>query len=167
MEKVNRFEGKINKLDADIDTTALTAEWPLFKSIMFEKCLLYRSKVDRDISRAHPENEQELNMKRDSYTLQKLWNYLKHDNAVKEIYPNCIYLLHLLLISPISIACVERLFSQMKLVKTERHNQLKQTTLDSLLCTATESTLNGFTDRDFNHFVNELKRLNPNMKLKI
>ena len=46
-------------------------------------------------------------------------------------------------------------------------NQLKQTTLDSLLRIATKLTLNGVTDGDFDHFVNELKRLNPNMRLKI
>ena len=46
-------------------------------------------------------------------------------------------------------------------------NQLKQTTLDSLLRIATELTLNGVTDGDFDHFVNELKRLKPNMRLKI
>ena len=44
-------------------------------------------------------------------------------------------------------------------------NQLKQTTLDSLLHIATKSQLNGLTNGDFNHFVNELKWLNPNMRL--
>ena len=48
--KVNRFEGKVNAQDADIDTTALTAEWPLFKSIILQKYRLYCSKVDRNIS---------------------------------------------------------------------------------------------------------------------
>ena len=28
--KVNRFESKVNTQDADINTTALTVEWPLF-----------------------------------------------------------------------------------------------------------------------------------------
>ena len=37
MLKANRFEGKVNVQNTDIDTTALTAEWPLFKLIMFEK----------------------------------------------------------------------------------------------------------------------------------
>ena len=67
-QKVKRFEGKSNAQDADIDTTALTAEWLLFKSIMFEKRLWYRSKADRDISRAYLENVQELIKKRESYT---------------------------------------------------------------------------------------------------
>ena len=164
--KINRFEGKVNTQDADINTTALTGEWPLFKSIMLEKRLSYCSKVFRDISVAHSENVQELIKKRESYTLQKLWDDLKHDNVVKETYPNCIYLLHLLLISPISIACVEHLFSRMRLVKTRLRNQLKQSTLDSLLCIATKSPLSDFADGDFYHFVNELKQLNPNMRLK-
>ena len=72
-QKVNRFEDKVNAQDAAIDTTALTAELPLFKSIMFEKCLSYHSIVDRDISRAHMVNVQELIKKRESYTLEKLW----------------------------------------------------------------------------------------------
>ena len=67
-QKVKKFEGKSNAQDTDIDTTTLTAEWLLFKSIMFEKRLWYRSKVDRDISRAYLENVQELIKKRESYT---------------------------------------------------------------------------------------------------
>ena len=86
-QKVNRFEVKINAQDADIDTTTLTAEWPLLKSIMFKKCLLYHSKVGRDISRAHPENEQELIKKRESYTPQKLWDDLKHwERDLSQLY---------------------------------------------------------------------------------
>ena len=80
-------------------TRELTAEWPLFKSITFKKCLLYHSKVDKDISRTHLENVQELIKKRESYTPQKLWDNLKHNNLVKEICHNCIYLLHLPLFS--------------------------------------------------------------------
>ena len=110
-QKVNRFEAKVNAQEADIDTTALTAELPLFKSIIFKKRPLCCSQVNRDISRAHLENVQEPIKKRESYTLQKLLGNLKHDNVVKEIYPNRIYLLHLLLIFPISIACVEHSFS--------------------------------------------------------
>ena len=66
MRKVNRFEGKVNAQYPDIDTTALTAEWPLFKSIIFEKQLSNRSKVNRDISRNHLEYVQELYKKRKS-----------------------------------------------------------------------------------------------------
>ena len=73
--KVNRLEGKVNAQDADIDTTALTAEWPLLKSIMFETHLSNRNKV----------NVQQLIKERGSYTLQKLWDDLKHDNLMKDL----------------------------------------------------------------------------------
>ena len=99
--------------------------------------------------------------------MQYLSDDLKHNIVVKDIYLNCIYLLHLLLIFPISITCIERLFSQMKLVKTRLQYQLRQTTLDSLFRVATKSPLDSFTNGDFDHFVNKLQRLNPNMKLKI
>ena len=166
-KKVDKFKGKVNTQDLDIDLTALKAEWQLFKTLIFEKHQSYHSKVDKDISRADPENHQELIKKRERYTPCDLWNDLKHDNVVKEIYPNCIYLLHLLLIFPISIACVERLFSRMKLIKTRLRNQMKQATMDSILRSATETPSNGFTDEDFDFFVDELKRLNPNMRLKL
>ena len=107
MQKVNRFKGKVNAQDADIDTTATTAEWPLFKLIMFKKHLSYHSKVNRDISRAHLENVHKLIKKRESAKVMGL----SQTQQCCERDPNCIYLLHLLLIFPISIACVEHLFS--------------------------------------------------------
>ena len=166
-KKVDKFKGKVNTQDPDIDLTALKAEWQLFKTLIFEKRQSYCSKVDKDISRADPENHQELIKKRERYTLRDSWNDLKHDNVVKEIYPNCIYLLHLLLIFLISIACIEPLLSRMKLVKTRLRNQMKQATLDSLLHIATETPSDGFNDEDFDFFVDELKWLNPNMQLKL
>ena len=72
----------------------------------------------------------------------------------------------MLLIFPISIACAEHLFSRMKLVKTRLPNQLKQTTLEANSI-ANESPLSDFTSGDFDHFVEELKQLNPNMGLNI
>ena len=68
MQEVNGFKGKVNFQDAEIDTTALRAEWPLFKLIMFEKCLSYRSKVNRDINRAHSENVKAHQEKRKLHT---------------------------------------------------------------------------------------------------
>ena len=67
--------------------------------------------------------------------------------------------------TPLSVACVERLFSKMKLIKTRLRNQLGQTTLDSLLRISTESP-DAFQDDEFEFFANELKRLNPNMRMK-
>ena len=71
-----------------------------------------------------------------SYTPSSFWEDCIHDTVLEELYPNCLKLLNLLMIFPISAACVERLFSKMKvlkLVKTRLRNQLKQSTLESLL----------------------------------
>ena len=69
-KKVDKFKGKVNTQDPDIDLTALKAEWQLFRTLIFEKHQSYRSKVDKDISRANPENHQELIKKRERYTLR-------------------------------------------------------------------------------------------------
>ena len=95
-----------------------------------------------------------------------LWKDLRNDDVAHNIYPHSMFLLHLLLIFPISIACVERLFSRMKLVKTRLRNQLKQTSLDALLRISTEAK-DGFTDMEYELFVDELKRCNPNIKLSL
>ena len=68
-----------------------------------------------------------------SYTPSSFWEDCIHVTVLEELYPNCLKLLYLLMIFPISAACVERLFSKMKLVKTRLRNQLKQSALESLL----------------------------------
>ena len=67
---------------------------------------------------------------------------------------------------PLSVSCVERLFSKMKLVKTRLRNQLSQVSLESLLRNSTESPTT-FSDETYEFFVDELKRLNPQMKMSI
>ena len=56
-----------------------------------------------------------LEMSFDTRNLYSLWVI---DNACAIIFPNCLELLHLMLIFPLSTACVKRFFSKMKLVKT-------------------------------------------------
>ena len=71
------------------------------------------------------------------------------------------------MIFPLSAACVERLFSKMKIVKNRLRNSLSNATLESLLLIATESQKAGFEDDVLEQFVDELKKRNPNMSLKI
>ena len=73
-------------------------------------------------------------------------------------------MLKLSLIFPLSVACAERLFSKMEFVKTRLRNQLGHLSLDSLLHISTEG-LEKFQDDEYEFFVDELKRLNPNLKI--
>ena len=75
-----------------------------------------------------------------------------------------MYLLKLSLIFPLSVACAERLFSKMEFVKTRLRNQLGHLSLDSLLYISTEGP-EKFQDDEYEFFVDELKRLNPNLKI--
>ena len=50
-----------------------------------------------------------------------------------------------MLIFPLSTACVEKLFSKMKLVKIHLQNQLSQDNLENLLFIAAEAPKTGFT----------------------
>ena len=54
----------------------------------------------------------------------------------------------------------------MKIVKNRLRNSLSNATLESLLIAA-ESPEPGFEDDDLEQFVDELKKRNPNMRLKI
>ena len=67
---------------------------------------------------------------------------------------------------PLSVACVERLISKMKLMKTRLRNQLGETTLDSLL-RISAGTPTGFDDDKCKYYVDELKRLNPQIRIKL
>ena len=54
----------------------------------------------------------------------------------------------------------------MKLMKTRLRNQVGQLFLDSLLRISTESPEN-FQDDEYKFFVDELKRLNPSLRIKL
>ena len=51
----------------------------------------------------------------------------------------------------------------MKLVKTRLRNQLSQVNLENLLFIAPEAPKTGFTDREYDFFVDELKKNNMRM----
>ena len=77
-------------------------------------------------------------------------------------YPSCMLLLELLFLFPLSVACVERVFSKMKLIKTRLRNKLLQVSLDPLIRISTEAPYE-FSDTEYEFSVDELKRLNPKM----
>ena len=84
-----------------------------------------------------------------SFDADKLYSTCLNDEACAIIFPNCLTLLHLMLIFPLSTACVKRFFSKMKLVKTQLQNHLSQVNLENLLFSATEAPKTGFADSRF------------------
>ena len=68
-----------------------------------------------------------------SFDAHKLYSTCSNDKACAIIFPNCLKLLHLMLIFPLSTACVKRFFSKMNIVKIRLQNQLSQVNLENLL----------------------------------
>ena len=59
---------------------------------------------------------------------------LKHKHlGLQELYPTILKLLSVAAVLPLSTAEVERVFSQVKLIKNDHRNRLKQETLENLL----------------------------------
>ena len=134
---------------------------------MYERRLSYQQSIDIKILKAKSKDEKEsLQKRRSQYKPSLLWKDLNYDDVFKSLYPSCMHLLDLSLLFPLSVACVERLFSKMKLIKTRLRNQLSQVSLDSLIRISTEAP-DDFSDTEYEHFVNELKRLNPKMRVDI
>ena len=104
--------------------------------------------------------------KRRKITQSKFNKDISHDETCRYLYPDCMHLLKLPLMFLLRVACVERLFSKMKLIKSRLRNQVGETTLDSLFRILTE-TPPGFHDDKHKYFVDELKRLNPQMRINL
>ena len=132
---------------------------------MFEKKKLYQNNIDRKILSADNDERKTLVKSCEEYT-PLLFKDLQHDSVCQELFPCCMYLLELSIMFPLSVSCIERLFSKMKLIKTHLRNQLSQTSLDSLLRISTEKPTK-FSENEYKHFVDTLKKLNPKMRLKL
>ena len=65
-----------------------------------------------------------------------------------------------------SLSCIQRLFSTMKLVKTGKLNQNKLTWKTDFIF-QTKSPKEGFNNSVFQHFVDELKHCNPDMRIDL
>ena len=98
-----------------------------------------------------------------SFDAHKLYSTCLNDKACAIIFPDCLKLLHLMLIFPLCTAFVKRFFRKIKLVKTLLWNQLSQVNLENLLFIATEAPKTGFTDSEYDFFVNKLKKIQESM----
>ena len=116
----------------------------------------------------HCKNEKErdtFHASETSFDAHKLYSTCLN-KACAITFPNCLKLLHLMLIFPLNTACVKRFFSKLMLVKTQLQNHLSQMNLENLLFIATEAPKTGFTDSEYNFFVDELKKKN-NMRIDV
>ena len=66
-----------------------------------------------------------------------------------------------------SLPCVQRFFSKMKLAKTSLRTQLTQTNLECRLHISNESPKECFNDTVSQHFVDELKHCNSDMRMDL
>ena len=96
------------------------------------------------------------------FSAKLLWELFSTDDSVRQLYPNLFFLLYMLNIFPLNAACVERLFSRMKLIKTRLRNQLSQVRLDQLLRISTESPKDDYNDNVYEYFVDELQKKKKN-----
>ena len=155
-------------MDPIVDRLKAEAEWPNFKQLMFLKRRQHRDRCDVQLLKAKSKEEKEqINKKKSKFGPHKLFESLTGDATSEQIFPECSKLLLFLLLFPLSTACVERLFSKMKLVQTRLRNYLAQSTLENLLFIATECPADGFSDEVFDSFVDELKRRNPQMRVDV
>ena len=69
-------------------------------------------------------------------------------------------------ISKYCSSCIQRFFSKMKLMKISLLTQLKQTNLENWLQISTDSPKD-FNDPVFQHFVDELKHCNSDMRMDL
>ena len=95
----------------DIDGVVAIEEWLGFFKYMFEKCKAEEEKFQ--INLMNYKGEKKRGTFRASETLfdaHKLYSTWLNDKACAIIFPNCLKLLQLMLIFPLSTACVERFF---------------------------------------------------------
>ena len=70
--------------------------------------------------------------------MQEIKKEMESGSSYSNIFSETIELMNILLTLPIGTACVERSFSQMKMITTRLRNHLTDVTLAQLMRTATE-----------------------------
>ena len=84
---------------------------------MFERRCLSQSLEEEEIGKETDQNAiSQLIKRRKEYTPAAFFNDIFNDMLCYDLHPGCMLTLSLMF--PLSVACVERLFSKMKLIKT-------------------------------------------------
>ena len=158
-EKASMYKSVTINQVWDIDGVAAIEEWPGYRKYMFEKRKAEEEKFQMKLMNCKNEKERDTFCASEtSFDAHKLYSTCLNDKACAIIFHNCLKLLHLMLIFHLSTACVKRFFSKMKLVKIQLPNQFLEVNLENLLFIATEAPKTGFTDRENDFFVDELKK---------
>ena len=100
---------------------------------MYLKRGAHRRKIDIKIQSfkdGESEKKDEALKLRKSFVPHDLLKEMNLDETICSVYPNCYNLFYYLLLFPLSAACIERLFSKMKLIKTCLRNNLSQSIRD-------------------------------------
>ena len=132
---------------------------------MLERCQLFQSLLYRNIVKeADQDAIAQLIWQQKEYTPTAfLMIFLMSSFPMISIQDLCIYWSYLWCFL-LRVAWVQRLFSKIKLIKTRLRNQLGQSSPNSLLHIYTEGQ---WKFQKYAFFVNELKRLNPKLRMKL
>ena len=106
--------GELHIQAPDISETEVKTEFEGFKFLMFTKHIEWENCLDILLCKeTSKEVADSLKIKQNSFSPQELWNSIAKDTVNLSLYPNCMVLFKLLMIFPLSAACVERLFSKL------------------------------------------------------
>ena len=160
-EKASTYKSFTINQVGDIDVVSCNWRVAGFHKYMFKKHKAEEEKFQTKLMNCKNKKERDtFCASKNSFDAHKLYATSLNDKACAIIFPNGLKLLHLMLIFPLSTACVKRFFSKMNLVKTWLRNQLSQVNLENLFFTAKEAPKTGFTHSKYYFFVDELKKNN-------
>ena len=95
----------------DIDGVVAIEEWLGFCNYMFEKRKAEEEKFQMNLMNCKSEKKRDtFSASETCFDAHKLYSTCLNDKARAIVFPNCLKLLQLMLIFPLSTACVERFF---------------------------------------------------------
>ena len=119
-DKFDIYNGDESRQKADLNPVVVQVEWNSFIRMMFQRRKLYQCSVDLKL--IDKGKVEKLVKEKKNYAPSKFYKDISHDKTCHDLYPGCMHLLKLLLMFPLSVTCVERLFYKMKLIKTRLRN---------------------------------------------
>ena len=152
-EKASTYKSVALNQVGDIDGVAAVEECPGFRKHMFEKRKAEEEKFQMNLMNCKNEKERDtLRASETSFDAHKLYSTCLNDKACAIIFPNCLKLLHLMLIFPLSTACVKRFFSLLHKTLLICINIFRDNTIIAYVITFSNKILNKLCDLMTNSF---------------